>query len=192
MAMRLVLNKLCKKWFISIVITNLPLIINLNVFVMGAIILTVVASCLVLMFILFLMTPKLMVKESPSPFSFDETIERLRAAVEERGWKIPHMHDLQETLNKHGFIVPRTTVIEVCKPPIAYSMLKNDHARSMSAFMPCRISVYENSDHKVLISRMNGVNVSSMFLGVIRKSMKQAAVESEEIIFAAIGHQSLS
>lgn len=190
--MRMVLNKLWWKWFISIVITNLPLIINLKVFVMGTIIITVVASCLVLVLMLFLMMPKLMVKETPSPFSFDETIERIRAAVDERGWKIPHMHDLQETLNKQGFSVPRTTVIEVCKPPIAYSMLKNDHSRSMSAFMPCRISVYENTDHKVLISRMNGVNVSSIFLGVIRKSMKQAAIESEEIIFAAIGHQSLS
>lgn len=169
---------------------NLVLIFIFSV--MTTIVITIIGSLLVFIVLAFLMAQVLMVKKTKSPFSFDETIERLKAAIEERGWKIPHIHDLQETLNKNGMIVPRTTVIEVCKPHIAYNMLKKDHSRSMSAFMPCRISVYEDSNHKVLISRMNGINMGSLFLGNIGKTMKQAARESEEIIYAAIGHQILS
>lgn len=154
-----------------------------------AIVFTVLVTICGVLLLVFLLMPSIMIKKSESHYSFDETIERLKAAVEERGWKVPCIHDFQETLAKNGLVVKRTIVIEVCKPPIVYRLLKGDKERYLSAIMPCRIAIYELNGHRVMISRMNGQSVGAYFTGAVRRCLKDAAKESEEIIWAAIGHQ---
>ena len=57
-----------------------------------------------------------------------------------------------------------------------------DDERIVSIFMPCRISVYEKSDGKTYISRLDGVNLSAMFGGIIEEVMTAANAEMENMI----------
>jgi uncharacterized protein (DUF302 family) len=52
--------------------------------------------------------------------------------------------------------------------------------------MPCRISVYEKSDGKVYISRLNGALLAHSFGGIIEEVMSQANNEMEEMINSLI------
>lgn len=52
--------------------------------------------------------------------------------------------------------------------------------------MPCRLSVYETSDGKVIISRMNTGLVSKVFGGLVTEVMAQASAENEQILSAVL------
>jgi uncharacterized protein (DUF302 family) len=95
------------------------------------------------------------VAESRSRFSYDETIETIKNSAEKSGWKVLIVHNLQESLRKNGQDVLPVSVIEVCKPDYSGVILKNDDHRSLSVFMPCRISVYEKENGEVFISRLS-------------------------------------
>ena len=47
--------------------------------------------------------------------------------------------------------------------------------------MPCRVSVYETSDGRVVVSRMNTGLISKIFGGVVTRAMAQATAETEVI-----------
>jgi uncharacterized protein (DUF302 family) len=99
--------------------------------------------------------------ESRSSLTFTETIDQIKKSAEEKGWKVPIVHNLQESLNKAGQEVLPVSVIELCSPAYSGAILKDSKDRSLSAFMPCRISVYEKDDGEVYISRMNAGSLSS-------------------------------
>ena len=108
--------------------------------------------------IIFLAMPKLMFKETVSPYGFDETVNRVEKAVAEKGWKTPMVHDLQATMKKFDHDVQSVKVFEICHPDHSYQILKESDERIVSSMMPCRISVYEKEDGSVWISRMNSAN----------------------------------
>jgi uncharacterized protein (DUF302 family) len=93
--------------------------------------------------------------ETRSSLSFNETIEQIKKSAEEKGWVIPAVHDLQKSLQKNGQEVLPVTVIELCNPEISGNILKQNDLRALSAYMPCRVSVYEKEEGDVFISRMN-------------------------------------
>lgn len=137
-------------------------------------------------FIIKSMAPKMMLVESKSLYAFDETVVRLQKAIDDKGWKIPHVHDLQATMAKFNYDVKKVKVMEVCKPDIAQQILSRDDERIASTLMPCRISVYEKSDGSVYISRLNSVKMGGLFGGIIKQAMDEAGGESEEIIKSVI------
>ncbi len=141
-----------------------------------------IVGALVMLFIIKSMAPKMMLMESQSQYSFEETLERLQSAIDEKGWKTPHVHDLQATMAKFNYEVKKVKVMEVCKPDIAQLILSKDDERIASTLMPCRISVYEKSDGKVYISRLNSVKMGGLFGGIIKQAMDVAGNESEQII----------
>lgn len=93
--------------------------------------------------------------ESVSKYSFSETIEKLKAAITENGWRLLHMHDLQQVMTNNGLSILRTEVYEICYPQYAYQLLSVDEYKIYSNLIPCRISVYEKEDGKTYISRMD-------------------------------------
>jgi uncharacterized protein (DUF302 family) len=59
------------------------------------------------------MTNQLVI-EQPSKFDFGKTVELLIAEAESRDWKVPAVHDLQQSLAKSGKSVKPVKVIEIC------------------------------------------------------------------------------
>ena len=120
--------------------------------------------------------------ENKSRFGFEETINQLTELVPENEWKIIQMLDLQETMRKNGKDVLPVKVVEMCKPDYAYQLLSEDSQRIYSNMMPCRISVYEKSDGKTYISRMNSAMFAEQIGGVMQDVMSKAFDDVEKMI----------
>lgn len=132
------------------------------------------------------MTISDLLTETPSPYSFDETVNRITYAAGCMEWKIPAVHDLQQTLRNAGKEVLPIKVIELCHPRHSSRILERDKERIVSALMPCRISVYLHSDGKVFISRLNAHKLSGNTEGIINTVMAESAAEIEKIIQKAL------
>jgi uncharacterized protein (DUF302 family) len=119
--------------------------------------------------------------EHPSRFGFDKTVETIVADAEKREWKVPAIHDLQQSLAKSGKSVRPVKVIEICKPKYSGQMLELSDERIISVMMPCRISVYEKEDGKIYVSLINAGEMAAGLPQNIAKVMKEASDETFEI-----------
>jgi uncharacterized protein (DUF302 family) len=128
------------------------------------------------------MNPNQLIIEEISRYDFVQTVEKLVAEAERREWKVPFVHDLQQSLAKSGKEVKPVKVIEICKPEYSGKMLELNDERIISVMMPCRISVYEKEDGKTYIALVNAGNMSSQLPDNIASVMKSAADESLEIV----------
>ena len=138
------------------------------------------------LFILKLKAQSLMLHENVSLYPFEETEKRLTAASSETGWKVPKVHDLQETMANNGFTVKAVKVLEICKPIFANQILERGNERIASSLIPCRIAIYEKPDGKVYVSRLNALLLGKFMKGVIPQMMTKAAAETEIIINSVI------
>jgi len=146
------------------------------------IIIGLVAGLIIGLLVAFFASPSLMFKEDSYQKDFDTTVSELEEAVLAKGWKLPHVHDLQATLKKFGKDVRSVKVFEICHPDLSYEILSRNEEKIVSSMMPCRISVYEKEDGSVWISRMNSGIMAKPMSPVVRKTMSAAAAEVEEII----------
>ena len=128
------------------------------------------------------MTSNNLIIEQLSPYDFDRTVELLSAKALQKEWKIPFIHDLQESLAKSGKMVKPVKVIEICKPIYSGQMLEKNDERIVSVTMPCRISVYMKDDGKTYVSLLNGAAISSGMPENVRKVMTDALDEVFEIV----------
>ena len=126
--------------------------------------------------------PGMMINENESIYSFDETVERIQAEAIEAGWKVPAIHEIDNSVASGGFDVAPVTVIELCKVDLAGNILSDGDSRVVSSMMPCRVSVYIDDDGKVIVSRMNTGLVSKLFGGDIAAIMADATDETEQIV----------
>jgi uncharacterized protein (DUF302 family) len=132
------------------------------------------------------MTVKSFVIEGKSRFGFEETVDRLIKEAEQRDWKIPFVHDLQQSLAKSGKTVKPVKVIEICKPAYSGQMLELNDERIMSVMMPCRISVYMKDDGETYTAILDGSALSSGQPERIAAVMTAASDETFEIIKAIV------
>ena len=123
-----------------------------------------------------------MMLENQSKKNFNETIEWIDSVATENKWKVIALHNLQEAMNKNGYEVLPVKVFAICQPHHAYKVLGKDDERIVSSMMPCRISVYEKSDGKTYISRMNTSIMASSFEGVVKDVMVSTSEEIEVMI----------
>jgi uncharacterized protein (DUF302 family) len=138
---------------------------------------------LILMAILgFYSLPGLMMLEDESKYGFEETVEVFTAKVDEAGWSILQVHDMKSILSRHGHDVDNVQIFELCSSKYSAEILKLDDERIVSPLMPCRIAIYEKSNGKTYVTRMDSKLMARPFGGVINKVMQTAAVETEEII----------
>jgi uncharacterized protein (DUF302 family) len=134
-------------------------------------------------FIIFRMSPNIILKETESKYNFKETLSRFTAAVEEGGWKIPVTHDLQATLLKHGKEdVNSVSVVEICNPDLSEKILKTDDEKIVSNMMPCRVAIYQKADGKVYVSRMNSGLLAKAMGKVTKREMAIAYKETETFL----------
>jgi len=144
----------------------------------------IIIGGLLTILIMYNSAPDIMMIESKSRYGFEESVEKFRESVKEKGWKIPIVHDLKKTMNKFGKEVKNVKVFELCHPDHAYKVLAQNDERIVSSLMPCRVSIYEKADGSVYISRMNTALMGSMMDGVVPEVMADASHESEIIISA--------
>ena len=130
----------------------------------------------------FLAAPGLMIMEDESTMGFEETVTAIEESAVAEGWKVPATHLIHNSVNKAGYDVLPVAVIELCNEHHAAKVLEEDDTRIVSSLMPCRTAVYETSDGKVIISRMNSGLVSKVFGGVVAKVMAQASADNEVIL----------
>jgi uncharacterized protein (DUF302 family) len=123
-----------------------------------------------------------LVIEHPSRYDFEKTVSLLVAEAEKREWKIPFVHDLQQSLEKSGKTVNPVKVIEICKPQYSGQMLELNDERIMSVMMPCRISVYEKEDGLTYIGLLNAGDMTAGLQDNIARIMKAASDDTFEIV----------
>jgi len=120
--------------------------------------------------------------EQKSKYSFDKTVQLLTATAEKYEWKVPFVHDLQQSLAKSGKTVKPVKVIEICKPQYSGKMLELNDERIISVMMPCRISVYEKEDGLSYVSLINTGDLASGLQANIAGVMKEASDETFDIV----------
>ena len=129
--------------------------------------------------------PRLMLVTTESTFPYKETVTRIEDAIEREGWSSPGTLNLTKSMNKHGVEFPhRVQVIQLCKPEYAEQVLQSD--RYVSSIMPCAISVWEDDDGRVYISKMNTGLMGKMFGGTIAKVMGGPVAADEHRILADV------
>lgn len=126
--------------------------------------------------------PGMMLKEAESKYNFERSVEVFEQTAKDMGWKIPTVHDMQETMRVNGYEVSSMKVFELCHPDHAYEILNLDTERIVSNMMPCRVSIYEKSDGNTYISWMNTSMMGNMMGGVVADVMGIASAESEKMI----------
>ncbi len=128
------------------------------------------------------MMPGMMLVEHKSKLGFEETIHELSKAAIEHGWAVPKVYDLQGNLKKEGYEnATKMKILSICQPHHAYKILEHDENKKVTAMMPCRIGVYENSKGEVYITQMNIGLMSKMFGGTIESVMSDVAEEEHEM-----------
>ena len=86
-----------------------------------------------------------MIHQLKSSKSLAEIDQALREAAARNHFGVIAVHDLQQTLRNKGVdMATACLVYEVCNPQQARKVLEADG--SLSAALPCRISVYEGPD----------------------------------------------
>jgi uncharacterized protein (DUF302 family) len=122
------------------------------------------------------------VVEQKSRFGFEKTVQVITETAEKHEWKVPFVHDLQQSLAKSGKQVRPVKVIEICKPKYSGKMLELNDERIISVMMPCRISVYEKEDGKTYIGLINAGELAAALPENIASVMKAAADETLQIV----------
>jgi len=128
-----------------------------------------------------------MIIEKVSPWNLEKTVELLTFEAEKRDWKIPAIHDLQQSLAKAGKVVNSVKVLEVCKPEFSGKMLEKNDERIVSVMMPCRISIYLKENGKTYVAMINGAALASGMPETVREVMTAASDEVNEIVDSVIG-----
>jgi len=124
--------------------------------------------------------------ENESKYNFAETVEKLTAEIVAKTWKVSAVHDLQETLKKSGTEVLPIKVFALCHPKHSSKILLKDDERIVSSLMPCRVSVYEKSNGKTYISRMNTGVLAKSIGGVVEEVMIASSKDVEDILSSRI------
>lgn len=123
-----------------------------------------------------------MAKVTPSPMSFPDTVEAFEREAAEAGWSILHRNNMAGVLSERGFTIDPVLILDVCSGRYSAQILEEDAFRPVSAFMPCRVSIYQDSEGDVFISRMNVPAFLPMMPEGIAEVMEQSSNEIEAII----------
>jgi uncharacterized protein (DUF302 family) len=134
----------------------------------------------------FFSAPAMMIVEDESQLSYDETVQMIQKSAKANNWKVPKVHKIDKSVAKAGYKVRPVTVIELCQPDHAAEILTEDEARVVTSMMPCRVSVYETEDGRVVVSRMNTSLVAKLFGGTVTRVMANATQDQEKILSAVL------
>ena len=111
--------------------------------------------------------------------SFDEAVISVLKAVEQKGWSLFQIYDIQERLAAKGFKQKPLKIVEICSGKHANIFLNKN--RLISLCMPCKINVLEENG-KVKIVGMKPTIISQFFPEVNQEEAEEVEKELKEII----------
>ncbi|NOR73693.1 MAG: DUF302 domain-containing protein [Draconibacterium sp.] len=151
---------------------------------MGITILYIVIGMLLMGVGVWIMMPKMMLTTYKSKSAFDNTVEKLKAAINSKGdWKVTKEFDFQKNIHDAGHNkIEKVGSIAICHPKYASMILTEEQNRKVTAIMPITLGVFENKNGQVFISELNIGMMGMMFGGTIANVMKIAGKEVNEII----------
>lgn len=77
--------------------------------------------------------------------SFDETLERVRKALQEQGFGVQAEIDIGNALReKLGVELPRQLILGACNPQLAYKALQLEP--EISLLLPCNVTLRQTTD----------------------------------------------
>lgn len=131
-------------------------------------------------------------QEMPSPVvlvesgnTFAKTVKTFKEEVKKAGWSVLNANNLSGVLSSKGHTLHPVMILDVCSGKYSAKILAKDEYRPISAFMPCRVSIYKTSDNKVFVSRMNATAFSSMMHKEVAEIMSKSDSEISKIIAKA-------
>src|SRR3989338_1480103 len=92
--------------------------------------------------------------------SFENAVVDVLKAVDQKGWTLFAVYDIQERLAAKGFVQEPLKIIEICSGKYAHQFLNKNRLASLC--MPCKIIVMENGG-KVQVVAMRPTILSSFF-----------------------------
>lgn len=135
--------------------------------------------------IIWVSMPSMMILTKESKLGFDETVSALEKSIEENGWVVSRVVDMNKSMAKHGVeFEPRVKLVKLCNAKYAKSILATD--RHISVMMPCTFAAWEGDNGKVYVSKMNMGLMAKMFGGNIAKVMGGSVAEDEERILEGL------
>ena len=120
--------------------------------------------------------------EDLSPKPLVATTEAFRAAVVAAGWSVLGITNMTGVLAERGHAVPPVLVFDVCSSRYSGDLLSNDATMFVASMMPCSVAVYQTSQGKVMISRMNSAAMGGMVGGHAGDVVSKSGLDMEQII----------
>ncbi len=118
--------------------------------------------------------------------SFPATVRAFKEEVSKAGWSVLNVNNMAGVLSERGFTLHPILIMDICSGQYSARILGNDDYRPISAFMPCRVSIYRTSDGKVFVSRMNTAPFAAMMPPEVAEVMAASDAEVDAIIANAI------
>lgn len=118
--------------------------------------------------------------------SFPETVKAFKEEVSNAGWSVLNVNNMAGVLSEKGYVLEPVLILDVCSGKYSARILANDDYRTVSVFMPCRISIYRTSDGTVHVARMNTTAFAEMMQPEVAEVMRASDSEVDEIIAKAI------
>lgn len=111
---------------------------------------------------------------------FDEAVDAVKSALEERGFRVQFVHDVKATLAERGFEREPLTIIETCNAKHAHAVLAADP--KIALMLPCPVVVYEQ-DGARFISTLKPSVIGDFYPHV---NIAESAAEVERVLVEAI------
>lgn len=148
-----------------------------------ALVIGLVAGLAIALILVKFLMPRLMLTVQKSNLDLEQTVSQIEKRALDRGWKVPKVYDLRKSIAEAGYDdLERMHILSICQPDHAHDILVDDSRRNITAMMPCRIAVYEDSHGQVYISGMNIGLMSMLFGGVVQEVMGKVSKEEHEIL----------
>lgn len=117
-----------------------------------------------------------MVQVERSNKSFPQTLESFKEEADKAGWSVLNVNNMAGVLSRRGYTLDPVVILDVCSGKYSAQILGNDDYRPISAFMPCRVSIYQTSEGEVFIARLN----TGVFLEMMPPEVADVMSASDE------------
>jgi uncharacterized protein (DUF302 family) len=119
-----------------------------------------------------------MVEVVQSNKTFPDTLKTFKEEIGKAGWSVLNANNMAGVLSERGFMLHPVVILDVCSGQYSARILGNDEYRPISPFMPCRVSIYQTSDGRVFVARMN----TSAFAGLMPPEVAEMMAASDREI----------
>ncbi len=128
--------------------------------------------------------------QTESPKSLPETVKIFKEEVTAGGWSILNTTNMAGILSEKGYTLSPVLIFDVCSGKYSAQILSKDEHRFVTPLMPCRVSIYQTGQGKVIIARLNAKSMVPMFSAELGEIMLKSSAEVEKIIEKTIARLS--